>query len=238
MIQGDLEFAKVLMRSLVDSKSIDEFIRLTVFSVLRRVNARRMAIGTIDSKARLSIRGSFGFSDDAIRELEGAELGETAMGVSLMRHETLEIGSAQDPVNKYSKVHHQDGLWSIVFPFEARGTVLGVCWIFFDELPGRIHLSALESDLVRIAGESALVRSVEQGPRALSNSAEPLLTEREHAITTLIRAGYSNKQIARRLHISESWVKKLNQAIFQKLGIKSRLEISKVYSLSDSSTST
>jgi DNA-binding NarL/FixJ family response regulator len=49
-----------------------------------------------------------------------------------------------------------------------------------------------------------------------------MLTPREHEITTLANAGLSNKEIARRLHLTEGTVKSHLHNIYQKAGAKNR----------------
>jgi DNA-binding NarL/FixJ family response regulator len=49
-----------------------------------------------------------------------------------------------------------------------------------------------------------------------------MLTPREHEITTLATAGLSNKEIARRLHLTEGTVKSHLHNIYQKAGAKNR----------------
>jgi DNA-binding NarL/FixJ family response regulator len=53
----------------------------------------------------------------------------------------------------------------------------------------------------------------------------PNLTSRELEIISAVRAGYSNKEIGRRLSISEETVKRHLSNIFAKLNISSRLEL-------------
>jgi DNA-binding CsgD family transcriptional regulator len=48
------------------------------------------------------------------------------------------------------------------------------------------------------------------------------LTQREHQITTLLSAGLSNKEIARRLHLTEGTVKPHVHKILQKARVKNR----------------
>ena len=51
------------------------------------------------------------------------------------------------------------------------------------------------------------------------------LTPREHEVTTLIGEGLKNKEIARRLFISETTVRHHLTSIFAKLGVSDRLEL-------------
>lgn len=70
----------------------------------------------------------------------------------------------------------------------------------------------------------ALVRllySEEGKPRSLQLN----LTEREEQIVNLVIQGYSNKQIANKLSLSEKTVKNRLGGIFKKLGISSRLQL-------------
>jgi DNA-binding NarL/FixJ family response regulator len=53
-----------------------------------------------------------------------------------------------------------------------------------------------------------------------------LLTPREHQITTLVSAGLSNKEIARRLYLAEGTVKVHLHNIFQKVRVRSRTALS------------
>jgi two-component system nitrate/nitrite response regulator NarL len=56
------------------------------------------------------------------------------------------------------------------------------------------------------------------------NHARPLLTPREVEVLALVGEGMSNKAIARRLNISAHTVKYHLEAIFAKLGVRSRAE--------------
>lgn len=55
------------------------------------------------------------------------------------------------------------------------------------------------------------------------------LTPREKEISKLVSEGLSNKEIAKELFITESTVKQALWIVFQKLGIKSRIELMKIY---------
>lgn len=52
-----------------------------------------------------------------------------------------------------------------------------------------------------------------------------MLTERERAVIVLICEGLRNKQIAERLHISQTTVVHHLTSIFNKLGVANRLEL-------------
>ena len=70
--------------------------------------------------------------------------------------------------------------------------------------------------------EKALLYSVISGGKAAKDGA---LTEREREITTLIKTGLRNREIAQRCGLTEGTVKVHLHSIFQKLGVKSRAEL-------------
>jgi DNA-binding NarL/FixJ family response regulator len=55
-----------------------------------------------------------------------------------------------------------------------------------------------------------------------------LLTEREREVALAVAEGASNKEVARRLSITERTVKAHAGAIFEKLGVRDRLQLSLV----------
>ncbi len=55
-----------------------------------------------------------------------------------------------------------------------------------------------------------------------------LLTEREREVATAVAEGASNKEVARRLGITERTIKAHTGAIFEKLGVRDRLQLSLV----------
>jgi DNA-binding NarL/FixJ family response regulator len=61
--------------------------------------------------------------------------------------------------------------------------------------------------------------------RVLNAGGNRLLTPREEQVVALVAEGFSNRQIARELNLSEHTVKKYMFRIFEKLGISSRVEL-------------
>ena len=55
-------------------------------------------------------------------------------------------------------------------------------------------------------------------------SARPELNESQRAILRFMTEGYSNREIAERVHLSENTVKTHIQEIFRKLGVRNRVE--------------
>ncbi len=68
----------------------------------------------------------------------------------------------------------------------------------------------------------ALLRSRSESPAGPAGNGG--LTDREHEVLSLVRAGLANKQIARRLGISERTVKAHLTSIFQRLGVTDRTQ--------------
>ena len=52
----------------------------------------------------------------------------------------------------------------------------------------------------------------------------PILNEKQTLILRLISEGYSNREIATRVHLSENTVKSHLQEIFARLGVRNRVE--------------
>jgi DNA-binding NarL/FixJ family response regulator len=74
-------------------------------------------------------------------------------------------------------------------------------------------------------GESPLApKAAREVLRARSEHRSPALTERELDVLGLVRAGLSNKLIARRLEISEKTVKAHLTSIFQRIGVTDRTQ--------------
>jgi DNA-binding NarL/FixJ family response regulator len=82
-----------------------------------------------------------------------------------------------------------------------------------------------------------LIEIVTQVPclRMVNTSGNKLLTSREEQVVALVADGFSNREAARELGLSEHTVKKYLFHIFDKLGISSRVELV-LYAVSHSST--
>jgi DNA-binding NarL/FixJ family response regulator len=80
-------------------------------------------------------------------------------------------------------------------------------------------------------GEALMGRLLRATSGAASQSDTPpdwsgLLTERERQVALAVAGGASNKEIARQFEITERTVKAHTGAIFQKLGVRDRLQLS------------
>jgi two-component system, NarL family, nitrate/nitrite response regulator NarL len=61
-----------------------------------------------------------------------------------------------------------------------------------------------------------------------ANPAEPLFSDRQRRVLHFVLEGLSNKEIAWRLQISESYVKAILQSLFQKTGVRTRGQLVRV----------
>ena len=86
----------------------------------------------------------------------------------------------------------------------------------------------LKTAIVRVAAGETLLQPVSLGPvRAAWTDSAPAdtgvrLTERERSILRLVAGGYSNKEIARSLHLSEGTVKNYMSEVLVKLDCRDR----------------
>ena len=86
----------------------------------------------------------------------------------------------------------------------------------------------LKAAIVRVAAGETLLQPVSLGPvRAAWADAQTInpalrLTERERSILRLVAGGYSNKEIARSLHLSEGTVKNYMSEVLVKLDCRDR----------------
>jgi DNA-binding NarL/FixJ family response regulator len=112
---------------------------------------------------------------------------------------------------------------------EARRLVRqGVAGIFLKESP----LEELSRTIrVLAAGgtyqDESLKRGNQEGAPAESSGAG-IFTDRQRRVLRFVLEGLSNKEIAWRLQISESYVKAIMQALFQKTGVRTRGQLVRV----------
>jgi DNA-binding NarL/FixJ family response regulator len=91
------------------------------------------------------------------------------------------------------------------------------------ELAGAIRMVA--------AGGNWLDRSfaaLGEDPAAWPPSAPPAFGDRQRRVLRFVLEGLSNKEIARQLQISESYVKAILQGLFQRAGVRTRAQLVRV----------
>jgi two-component system nitrate/nitrite response regulator NarL len=77
-------------------------------------------------------------------------------------------------------------------------------------------------------GQDLLRRALEQVEQPAANQPRSKLTERERQVLSFVFEGLANKQIADRLHISETAVKASLQQLFAKTGVRTRSQLVRV----------
>lgn len=104
----------------------------------------------------------------------------------------------------------------------------GVAGIFLKEGP----ISQLsESIRTVLAGGTWMDRSfsrMEETGEVAGQSSTPVFNERQRRVLRFVLEGLSNKEIAWRLQISESYVKAILQSLFQKTGVRTRGQLVRV----------
>lgn len=111
---------------------------------------------------------------------------------------------------------------------EARRLIRqGVAGIFLKEAP----LSMLIESIRTVASggtwlDGSFVRMEEQDTSEPSPS--PVFNDRQRKVLRFVMEGLSNKEIAWRLQISESYVKAILQSLFQKTGVRTRGQLVRV----------
>ena len=103
----------------------------------------------------------------------------------------------------------------------------GVAGIFLKEAP----LSALVEAIRTVAaGSSWIDKSLagSGGDTPPESTHSPVFNERQRKVLRFVMEGLSNKEIAWRLQISESYVKAILQGLFQKTGVRTRGQLVRV----------
>jgi two-component system, NarL family, nitrate/nitrite response regulator NarL len=104
----------------------------------------------------------------------------------------------------------------------------GVGGIFLKEAP----LSDLmESIRTVMAGGTWLDKSfsrIEEAEEEAGAAPQPVFNDRQRKVLRFVLEGLSNKEIAWRLQISESYVKAILQSLFQKTGVRTRGQLVRV----------
>jgi DNA-binding NarL/FixJ family response regulator len=70
--------------------------------------------------------------------------------------------------------------------------------------------------------------AIAEDPGATPQAAAPVFNERQRSVLRFVLEGLSNKEIAWRLQISESYVKAILQSLFQKTGVRTRGQLVRV----------
>ncbi|HUI82166.1 MAG TPA: response regulator transcription factor [Bryobacteraceae bacterium] len=104
----------------------------------------------------------------------------------------------------------------------------GVSGIFLKHAPLEELREAIR---IAMAGGTFLDRSFSRTPEKPTPDgppAEPLFNDRQRRVLRGVLEGLSNKEIAWRLQISESYVKSILQSLFQKTGVRTRGQLVRI----------
>jgi two-component system, NarL family, nitrate/nitrite response regulator NarL len=112
---------------------------------------------------------------------------------------------------------------------EARRLIRqGVAGIFLKEGPVSLLNESIRTVL---AGGTWMDRSfsrMEESGDMAGQSSPPVFNERQRRVLRFVLEGLSNKEIAWRLQISESYVKAILQSLFQRTGVRTRGQLVRV----------
>jgi two-component system nitrate/nitrite response regulator NarL len=110
---------------------------------------------------------------------------------------------------------------------EARRLVRqGVAGIFFKQGP----MAELTASIRTVMGGGTWLDQALSSvkPQSEEDTSSPVFNERQRKVLRFVLEGLSNKEIAWRLQISESYVKAILQSLFQKTGVRTRGQLVRV----------
>ena len=104
----------------------------------------------------------------------------------------------------------------------------GVAGIFLKQEPFRQLVDSMKVVAGGGTWRAGSLAGIDEAPASSGRSSEPVFTERQRGALRLVVEGLSNKEIAWRLQISESYVKAILQDLFQKTGVRTRGQLVRV----------
>ena len=104
----------------------------------------------------------------------------------------------------------------------------GVAGIFLKHSPLEELTAAIHTVIAGGNWMDHSLSGLEESPSAAEASAAPLFNDRQRKVLRFVLEGLSNKEIAWRLQISESYVKAILQSLFQKTGVRTRGQLVRV----------
>ena len=104
----------------------------------------------------------------------------------------------------------------------------GVAGIFLKQEPFRQLVDSMKVVAGGGTWRAGSLAGIDEAPAPSGRSSEPVFTERQRGALRLVVEGLSNKEIAWRLQISESYVKAILQDLFQKTGVRTRGQLVRV----------
>jgi DNA-binding NarL/FixJ family response regulator len=190
----------------------------------RDTNQRALTIGLIaadeDSAARIRhVLADCGVTVGFDITPHGLENGPLSTGIDVLVLTGSLRPSSDSLLSRVRHRHPEKPIVACTQPAEASH----LRWAIANGVDGVVLDPRLEETL------EATLRAVHAGqlvfPRALQRRAETMeLTNREKQALSLMIMGFTNRQIAEKLYLSESTVKSHLNSAFRKLGVRSRAE--------------
>lgn len=220
--RSSLELTKRIISGVAMSSNVEDLLAAIVCTAMDDRGAKSALL--ISSGLRNQLLADYGLS-----LLEKTTLTEVVFGEpstqAIRTGSTLFYADAEEFL-------HWNPHWAQDCRFKATSCVLVpiqniseqlLLWINFKS-PMESHGFTEENlELLRFTILTILIR--DRSPKRTIPVSRLELTDREIAVTELVSRGATNYQVARRLNISESWVKKILQIVFMKLGIHSRQDL-------------
>ena len=104
----------------------------------------------------------------------------------------------------------------------------GVSGIFLKEAPLRDLSTSIRTVMAGGTWLDASLTHMEPDAATRGETSPPLFNDRQRKVLHFVLEGLSNKEIAWRLQISESYVKAILQGLFQKTGVRTRGQLVRV----------
>jgi DNA-binding CsgD family transcriptional regulator len=226
MKHQDEILCRALMRSLAFTQCVDDFLQILVTSVLAAHRPSAACFMRLRGGA-FEPFGHFGLSKQEITEISQGDA-KDPFRASIVESKSLVfrsrgefLGNAQNSFEAGSSIPGP----SLILPFETMTALQGVLWVkFHDPLASR-QLSQIDLRFLQLSGELIIAKSTHSSKEIDDRNSTLDLSELEARIATLAERGLTNRQIAKSMFISESWVKKNLQSAYLKLGISSRLDL-------------
>jgi DNA-binding CsgD family transcriptional regulator len=223
---GDLILVRALMRSLAFSNSVDDFLQILVTSIMANHRASAACFMQF-RRGKLLPLGQFGVSKRETDELSRDEARDP-FRKSIIESRNLILRTREEFLNESECLAGSESVLpapSIILPFETLEAIQGVLWVKFSSPLKSTQLTEADFGVLQLAGELIIAKSLNLPTAGGFHQSTLELSELERRVATLADRGLSNKQIARQIMISESWVKKNLQSAYMKLGISSRLDL-------------
>lgn len=235
MIQG-------AFRSLIESETADEFCRAMALNVFQPLGVLATYIARLDSDNRISMLGSFGYSQQRVANTGRPSIWEPMAITDTIRSGEISVFETWETyISRYPDKAHlaSPGQAFVCFPLRYKGAKAGGFGVTFDR---PLTDSKLDSSLwqtLAMAGEVFLANrwaaEMERNPVPVNDYGEDIkfalgsLSVREKEVIELVAEGLTNSQIAKKLSYSESTIKQDTIHIFKLLGVSSRDEAAKAW---------